>query len=144
MLYLDTSCWLKVFFPEPETSRTLELIAADDRVVLSTLGRLEGLSHVHARVAGGTLPRSRARRMIAQMDAVLRQAPYELASWPAEAWNRAESRVRLLGKAEHCRTLDRLHLGCMSALGLRRILTNDDAQARAARAAGFEVVLPRA
>ena len=43
----------------------------------------------------------------------------------------------------HCRTLDRLHLAAMEALGLRRLLTNDEIQGRAAKARGFEVLLPR-
>jgi predicted nucleic acid-binding protein len=38
---------------------------------------------------------------------------------------------------------DRLHLAIIESLGLRRLLTNDDGQARAARGLGFEVTLPR-
>ena len=34
-------------------------------------------------------------------------------------------------------------LAAMEALGIRRLLTNDDQQAAAARALGFGVVLPR-
>jgi hypothetical protein len=42
----------------------------------------------------------------------------------------------------HCRTLDRLHLAIMASIGMRRLLTNNDAQARAARRLGFDVFLP--
>ena len=48
-----------------------------------------------------------------------------------------------LGRSVHCRTLDRLHLAAMQALGVRRLLTNDDIQTRAATALGFEVLRPR-
>jgi hypothetical protein len=51
--------------------------------------------------------------------------------------------VRSLPKDRYCPTLDRLHLAVMQALGFRRLLTNDDAQARAGRALGFSVSLPR-
>jgi hypothetical protein len=39
--------------------------------------------------------------------------------------------------------LDRLHLAVMKSLDVRRLLTNDHAQARAARALGFVVIVPR-
>jgi predicted nucleic acid-binding protein len=42
----------------------------------------------------------------------------------------------------HCRTLDRLHLAAMEELGLRRLMTNDAAEAAGAKALGFEVVGP--
>ena len=42
----------------------------------------------------------------------------------------------------HCRTVDRLHLAAMDELGLRRLLTNDKAQAAAAAALGFTVITP--
>ena len=58
-LYLDTSCLLKVFFPEPETDRTLALIAAEPQVLVSSLARLECLSQIHARAAGGLLSPTR-------------------------------------------------------------------------------------
>ena len=47
-VYLDTSCFLKLFFPEPETARVAGLIAAETRVVISTLVRLETLCQLHA------------------------------------------------------------------------------------------------
>jgi predicted nucleic acid-binding protein len=39
--------------------------------------------------------------------------------------------------------LDRLHLAAMQALDVRRLLTNDEIQARAAAALGFEILRPR-
>ena len=55
----------------------------------------------------------------------------------------AEGQARTLPRDAYCPTLDRLHLAVMKSLDLRRLLTNDDAQARAARALGFSVVVPR-
>jgi hypothetical protein len=42
----------------------------------------------------------------------------------------------------HCRTLDRLHLAAVEALGLRRLMTNDVAEVAWARGLGVEVVFP--
>jgi hypothetical protein len=55
----------------------------------------------------------------------------------------AEEHLRLLPREVHCPTLDRLHLAVMRSLDVRRLLTNDAAQARAARALGFAVMVPR-
>ncbi|MEO8604770.1 MAG: PIN domain-containing protein [bacterium] len=96
-VYLDTSCLLKTLFPEPETARTLERIASEERVIVSSLGKVEALSHLHGRVAGGHLSRATARRLGQRLE----------------------------------------------ARRVRRLLTNDDAQARAATHLGFSVLLPR-
>jgi uncharacterized protein with PIN domain len=40
-LYIDTSCLLKLFLMEPESARVQELSSAEERVVVSTLVRLE-------------------------------------------------------------------------------------------------------
>lgn len=142
-LYLDTSCLLKVFFPEAETSRTLESIASESRVVVSSLARLEALVHIHARVAARLLSAALARRLVQRIDVVLRTDPYDLVICPARIIEVAEVQIRPMVRSAHCRTLDRLHLATMETLGLRRLLTNDDVQARAARALDFDVTLPR-
>ena len=142
-LYLDASGLLKVLFPEPETSRVMQLIAAEEHVVVSTLARLETLVQVHARAVGGLLTRPAARSLVHRLEKLLRQAPYEVVRAPTAVVDVAEGQVRTLPRDAYCPTLDRLHLAVMKSLDLRRLLTNDDAQARAARALGFSVVVPR-
>jgi predicted nucleic acid-binding protein len=142
-LYLDASCLLKLLFPEPETGRVMQLVAAEEHVVVSTLARLETLVQIHARGVGGLLTRAGARSLIDRLEGLLRQEPYELVRTPPEVVEAAEGQVRALPRDAYCPTLDRLHLAVMKALDLRRLLTNDDAQARAARGLGFSVVVPR-
>ena len=114
-LYLDTSCFLKVFFPEAETARTIALIAAEPRVIVSSLTSLEVLSQLHARVVGGLLSAARARRLRERMTAVIGLAPYELIRCPADIIDIAQSQIEVLAKTGYCRTLDRLHLATMQA-----------------------------
>jgi len=142
-LYLDTSCLLKILFPEPETRRVMDLIAAEEHVVVSSLARVEALVQVHARVAGGLLTRAAARALMRRLDDLLREEPYDLMRIPPESVDVAEEQVRRLQPDAHCPTLDRLHLGVMHALQVTRLLTNDRAQARAAHALGFSSVVPR-
>ena len=142
-LYLDTSCLLKVFFPEPETATTVALIAQESHVVISSLACLEALVHIHGRVAAKMLSAAAARRLIERFDQILQAEPYELVPCPPSIIEIAETQVRPAVKSAYCRTLDRLHLAAMQALGVHRLLTNDETQARAARGLGFETTLPR-
>lgn len=142
-LYLDTSCLLKLVFPEPESARVSALCAAEQRVVVSSLSLLEATVQINARRAGGTLDKTSAARLRKQLEAILALAPYERAVFPPGAVEAATEQLRPASGTLHCRTLDRLHLAVMEILGLRRMLTNDDPQARAAVALGYEVLLPR-
>jgi predicted nucleic acid-binding protein len=142
-LYLDTSCLLKVFFLEPETVRVLALISAEPRVLVSALARLETLSQIHARVAGGLLSPPRARRLGERVDAVLKLAPYEQVACPGSIIEVATGQIEVALRSGYCRTIDRLHLATMQVFGVHRLLTNDDTQAAAARALGLDVLLPR-
>ena len=121
----------------------MQLVAAEDHVVVSSLARLETLVQLHARTVGGLLTRPAVRSLVNRLDELLRQDPYEVVRIPSEIVELAEGQVRPLPRGAYCPTLDRLHLAVMKSLDLRRLLTNDDAQARAARALGFSVVVPR-
>ena len=141
-LYLDTSCLLKLVFPERESARVAALVAVEEKVVVSTLAHLELRVQIQGRVAGGNLTARAAMRLMAFVDETLRQSPYEIAETPSNVYSIAVGQIFPLGRSVHCRTLDRLHLATMEALGLRRLLTGDETQARAARARGFEVLRP--
>jgi len=142
-LYFDTSCFLKLLFTEPETARVVELITAESKLVVSTLTRLEALVQIRGRETGGTITRREGDRVRSKMENLLADPPFESAEISASVFRLAEREARAPGKMGHCRTLDRLHHATMEGLGLRRLLTNDEQQASAARALGFEVVLPR-
>jgi len=140
-LYLDTSCLLKLFFPEPETAPTLDLLAREERVVVSELARLEAVVQVQARRAGGVIKAAQCGKLLRRIDEVLDSDPFDVAPCPPGIFAVAEEQARA-GRSLHCRTLDRLHLAVMAQLSLRRLLTNDRTQAAAARALRYQVILP--
>lgn len=140
-LYLDTSCLLKLFFREPETGAVAELLAAEERVVISELGRLEAETQLRARLHGGLLSRPRHRRLSAELTRTLTLEPFSLIAFPVDGFERAQA-LAVRAKA-HCRTLDLLHMAIMDSVGLTRLFTNDAAQAKVARALGFTVTIPR-
>lgn len=139
-LYLDTSCLLKLFFAEPESSQVAAIVASEARVVVSELGIIEASVQIQGRRLSGVLSRARAQRLEAALEQTVRMRPFEVVPFAAAALERARAQARAAPKAAHCRTLDRLHLAVMELEGLDRLFTHDDRQAAAARALGFEVV----
>ena len=140
-VYIDTSVLLKLFFREPESVRAAQIIQEETDIVVSSLTRLEALVQIQARAAGGLLTSAKARERRARLALVLSRAPFRFEAHSALPIEVAERQVT--ASASHCPTLDRLHLAAMESLNLRRLLTNDETQANAARALGFEVILPR-
>ncbi len=92
--------------------RVMQLVAAEDHVVVSTLARLETLVQIQARRSGGLLRETAASALVARLDTVLRQTPYEIVRTPAEMVDVTEAHLRSLPREAHCPTLDR-HLAVM-------------------------------
>ncbi len=59
MLYLDTSCLLKLFLSEPESDAVRRSIAGEAQVVVSSLAELEGLV-----AAIGKMPHAAGRHVV--------------------------------------------------------------------------------
>ena len=97
-LYLDTSCLLKLFFPERESARVAALVAAEERVAISTLAHLELRVQVQGRVAGGTLPARSATALMAVIDRTLGQSPYEIAETPSNVFAIAAGQIAPFGR----------------------------------------------
>lgn len=139
-LYVDSSCLLKLALDEPESPRVRSLLAAEEGIAVSTLAALEAQSVLLAMKLGGEISPRHHARLAAGLTALLSKPPFALHALPATACALA---IQQLATGPYCRTLDRLHLAAMAAAHLRRLLTNDDTQAIAARALGFSVVQPR-
>lgn len=138
LLYIDTSCLLKLLFPEPESQRVAELVAAEPVVVVSSLARVEAEQQISSRYAGGKLSASQRRRVLKRLDKLLGMAPFQSEQLGSVLWEVAMAQLKRA--KEPCRTLDRLHLAAMEELGVRRLLTHDRRQAKAATELGFELV----
>ncbi len=140
-LYIDTSCLLKLVFVEPESARVHHLIQAEPQVTVSTLAELEAEQILWAQLLGGGLSRRDHLRLGGFLKNLRGATPFVHKTVPHDLAQIARRQIR--DSNIYCRTPDRLHLAAMEALGIRRLLTNDDQQAAAARSLGFGVVLPR-
>ena len=141
MIYADTSCLLKVLRPEPLSEAVWSAIEREPSVIVSVLAELETLVQLKAEWTGGMMSRNQWRQAETRFGVLRNQAPFEFRGLPAAVFQTALRQHRNSG-GKHCRSLDRLHLAAMEELEVSRLMTHDEAQAKAAIEAGFEVVRP--
>jgi len=141
MIYLDTSCLVKIVRPETGSAHVRTAIAAESEVVISVLAELETLVQIKAGWTGGTYARSQWRKLELELGLLRNQPPFEFMLLPARTFQTALRQHRNSGDL-HCRSLDRLHLAAMEELKISRLMTHDENQAQAAMEAGFKVVRP--
>ena len=139
-IYIDSSSLLKVLWNEPESEEVRDAIAREHAVVVSPLTELEVSVQLRAKRLAGALTKRRYDGYATQLQSFRSMAPFEFLDLPGTVFRVAVEQH--LSAAAHCRSLDRLHLACMSELGVRRLMTNDGKQAAAARVMKFQVVSP--
>lgn len=141
MIYLDTSCLLKLLREEAESAAVRYAVEAESEVVVSSLAELETEVQLKAAALGGEIRTSQRRQYQARLAAMRNFDPFHFRYLPAAVFATALRQHRH-PQAIHCRSLDRLHLAAMEELKLRRLMTLDELQAKVARALDFEVVRP--
>ncbi len=141
MIYIDSSCLLKLLLEEPESEAVRHMVAQEEAVVVSPLAVLETAVQLRSGWRGGRFRERRYRAYAGRLRAFRETDPFRFVSLPGTVFQTA---LRQHGATDqsHCRTLDRLHLAAMEELGVRRLVTNDDLQAAAARRIGFDVFMP--
>jgi predicted nucleic acid-binding protein len=141
MIYLDTSCLLKLLREEPESSHVRNAVDGEDEVVISSLTELETEVQLKGVAAGGGIRKSQWRQFQARLVAMRNVDPFCFRHLPAAVFQTALRQHRHPQSA-YCRPLDRLHLAAMEELNIRRLMTLDDAQAAAAQALNLCIVRP--
>lgn len=140
-LYIDSSSLLKTLWQEPESAAVRNAIAAETRVVVSALTELETEVQLRAQWLGGAYTKKRYETYRAKLESFKSLEPFIFRDLPGTVFRRAIQQ-HVSERKFHCRSLDRLHLGAMGELGVRRLLTNDHKQAATARSFGYEVLVP--
>ena len=141
MIYLDSSCLLKLLLTEPESAAVRLAVAREGDVVVSALTELETTVQLRAGRLGAAFGERRYRAYLDQLKAFREVDPFRFLPLPGTVFQTALRQQRG-ARQPHYRSLDRLHLAAMEELGLRRLMTNDAAQATGARGLGFEVLRP--
>jgi len=141
MIYLDTSSLLKLFHEEPETDAVRQAVAAESEIIVSVLARLESRVQFKSRWLGGDYGKARYLAYVQELDQLAETDPFRFVDLTGSVFATAIHQ-EFAAISFHVRTLDRLHLAAMTELDVRRLMTNDTAQAVAAKALGWEVVTP--
>jgi predicted nucleic acid-binding protein len=141
LIYIETSCLVKVLRPESESPAVVEAIGREASIVVSVLTELETLVQLKAFYLAGDYTRPRWRQLEAQFSVLRNQLPYEFRHLSAAMFQTALRQHRNSGDL-HCRSLDRLHLAAMEELKISRLMTHDENQAKAAIEVGFDVIRP--
>ena len=141
MIYLDSSCLLKLLLTEPESEAVRQAVAREDEVVVSALTELETSVQLRAGRLGAAFGERRYRLYLDRLEKFREVDPFRFSLLPGTVFQTALRQQRG-ARRPHCRSLDRLHLAAMEELGLRRLMTNDAAQAAGAMGLGFDVVRP--
>ncbi len=141
MIYLDTSCLLKLMLEEPESEAVRMAVARESEVIVSALTELEAAVQLRAGWRAGEYRERRYRAYVGRLNVFRDTDPFRFRSLAGSLFQTALRQDREARRV-HCRTLDRLHLAAMEELGLRRLMTTDSAQAAGGKALGFEVVSP--
>ncbi|MEK7701918.1 MAG: PIN domain-containing protein [candidate division NC10 bacterium] len=141
MIYLDTSCLLKLLLEEPASEAVRLAVARESEVIISALAELETAVQLRAGWLAGEYRERRYRAYVGQLNAFRETEPFRFRPLAGSLFQTARRQDRDARRI-HCRTLDRLHLAAMEELGLRRLMTDDAAEAAGAKALGFEVVSP--
>ena len=141
MIYLDTSCLLKLLREEPESGDVRSAVNAEDEVVVSSLTELETEVQLKAAALGGEIRASQWRQYQAKLAAMRNFDPFQFRHLPAAVFQTALRQHRH-PQAAYCRSLDRLHLAAMEELKQRKLMTLDEAQGEAAEALGHTVTRP--
>ena len=140
VLYIDTSSLLKLLWEEPESEWTRQRIAAEQKVILSSLAELETDVQLAGACLAGRYSRAKLNAYRRALMAFPQIDPFDRADLSSTLFHVALRQHKIVGQP-HCGTLDRLHLAAMELLGISRLLTHDNRQAQAARGLGFEVVV---
>jgi predicted nucleic acid-binding protein len=137
VIYLDTGCLLKLYYPEPESSRIAELVH-EQVVALTSLHDLEARNALELKIFRKEAKPAQVRAVQALMAGDLRLGVLHR---PALVWDDvfetsralAQSHTRKLG----CRSLDILHCSAARHLSVTSFVTTDDRQRRLASAIGL-------
>ena len=140
MTYLDTGCFVKLYYPEPDSVRVIAAIQGK-AVCYSPLHRLEFVNALQLKqfFKSATVAQVTAARALVAADlqsGVLVSVGGDWRDTFQESLKLAEQHTHALG----CRSLDILHCAAAKVLAASEFLTTDGRQKKLAAAMGLKLV----
>ena len=138
MIYLDTGCLLKLYYPEPESAR-VAAIASGSAIVFLALHELEFLNALELKLYRKEATSAQVRAAVSLVEQDVRSGVLYRVAVPwedilQEAALAAKAYTRKFG----CRTLDILHCSVARSLQAASFVTTDAHQRRLAEGLGLK------
>lgn len=140
MIYLDTGCFVKLYYPEPDSAQIIAA-AQGKPICYSPLHELEFLNALQLKVFfhGATAAQATAARALVEADlksGVLVSSSGEWKDIFQEAVKLAEHHTGTLG----CRSLDVLHCAAAQVMAASEFVSTDGRQKKLAVAMGLNLL----
>lgn len=140
MTYLDTGCFVKLYYPEPDSAKIIALIQGKP-VGYTPLHELEFVNALQLKVffKSATAAQATAARALVEADlraGVLVSATGDWKDIFQEAVKLAEQHSGMIG----CRSLDVLHCAAAKVLGAGEFISTDGRQRKLATVMGLNLV----
>ena len=137
MIYLDTGCLLKLYYPEPESPRVARLVASQP-IAFVAIHELEILNALVFKLFRKEAKLAQVRATSALIDEDVRSGTLHRASVPWEdVWADAQALAKNHTRSLGCRSLDILHCAAARRLAATSFITTDARQRRLAVAIGL-------
>jgi predicted nucleic acid-binding protein len=138
--YLDTGCFVKLYYPEPDSAKVVALIQGKP-LCCTPLHELELVNALQLKVffKNATTAQVTAARALVEADlkaGVLRSPVAEWKDVLAEAVKLAELHTATIG----CRSLDILHCAAAKVMAASEFISTDARQRKLATAMGLNLV----
>ncbi len=142
MIYLDTGCLLKLYYPEPDSEAVAKLVA-EHTIALVALHELELSNALELKLFRKEAKLAQVRAVHEFVEADLRAGKLHR---PALVWDDVLRDSKALARGHTrkigCRSLDILHCSAARLLAVSSFLTTDARQRRLAGAIGLDCPIP--
>ena len=140
MIYLDTGCLVKLYYPEPDSVKVIQLVQGQS-IAFSPLHELELVNALQLKVfaKGATTTQAAAARALVECDTKQGLLISVACIWPMVF----EDAVRLAAQFSDtlgCRSLDILHCSAAKLLGATKFISTDARQKKLAIAMGLNLI----
>jgi len=140
VVYLDTGCLVKLYYPERDSSAVVRAVAGE-QIAFTALHELEMVTAMQLKVFRGE---AKSEQVVAAIGLVkedlvagkLVDPPTDWRSTFGEATRLAQSHAAVLG----CRSLDTLHCALVKVVSPSMFFSSDARQIQLARAVGLRVL----
>ena len=139
MIYLDTGCLLKLYYPEPNSAAVAAAVSGK-AIAFTALHELETMTALQLKRFRGeaTAEQAEAAMNLVREDLTSGKLAQSPVNWP-EALQNAVELARVHAVASGCRSLDILHCAVALAMGADEFVSSDSRQIAVATAAGLRL-----